>query len=394
MNKNRFLGSILPVLIMYLSFNSLLLAQNHVVNFHLEGIEYDSLYIYGIDVHAQKIKIPGRQKDRNVWTFSIPDSIYNIVPQFQLAPKSADLKKYILYEIEFDCVINKDTLKTLVMNFNDKDSIVQAKYAGRSSQDSTYIIIKKKGERILVKAAEMRDRFLVSTEDDSDLIIRAKCPTFSCFYNLNGKEDEYEYFLKQYMVLSAKYPDSKYLIINLSQNLTQYKSKNDIVKVFNHLSDRYKQTYWGKRIKQYLNRNVFVNSILPSGETNVPKAIIEDTTKYNLVVFSASWCRPCREEIPLLQKIFSDLHERLDIVYVSIDTPETVDAWKALMRKERIPWRSVLAAKQIEKIKEKYFMEVVPYIILVYPGGIMRKIDIRDDSDRAQLYKLVREQTK
>ena len=112
------------------------------------------------------------------------------------------------------------------------------------------------------------------------------------------------------------------------------------------------------------------------------------------MIFSASWCIPCLEEIPLLKELFNDLHNKLNMVYVSVDEPNTVTEWKNLMQKEQIPWRSVLAENDTKEIMRKYFVDGVPYVILVSPGGLMRKIDIRDDSERAQLYKLVREQTK
>ncbi|MDR0681042.1 MAG: hypothetical protein LBG15_04210, partial [Dysgonamonadaceae bacterium] len=42
----------------------------------------------------------------------------------------------------------------------------------------------------------------------------------------------------------------------------------------------------------YLNSK-FENSILPSWDTGNLEPIIQDTSKYNLVILSASWCGPC-----------------------------------------------------------------------------------------------------
>ncbi|NLI36233.1 MAG: redoxin domain-containing protein [Bacteroidales bacterium] len=74
-----------------------------------------------------------------------------------------------------------------------------------------------------------------------------------------------------------------------------------------------------------------------SANLNNKEQVIIDSKKYNLIVFSASWCGPCREEIPILKHIYNDLNAKLDIVYISIDEAKTVEAWQKLIQMEAIP---------------------------------------------------------
>lgn len=58
---------------------------------------------------------------------------------------------------------------------------------------------------------------------------------------------------------------------------------------------------------------------------------------HTLVIFWASWCKPCREEIPELKK----LHARLagtGVAFVSITIDREKDRWIRALRKENMEW--------------------------------------------------------
>jgi thiol-disulfide isomerase/thioredoxin len=118
--------------------------------------------------------------------------------------------------------------------------------------------------------------------------------------------------------------------------------------------------------------------------------IIQDITKFNLIVFSASWCTPCHKQIPILKEIYNDLQENIEITYISLDEPKSVNKWKELMVKENIPWRSLLAVNDVKAIKNIYNAIVIPYGLLVYPSGKVEVIEVRDPIAKAKLYKLVK----
>ena len=70
---------------------------------------------------------------------------------------------------------------------------------------------------------------------------------------------------------------------------------------------------------------VFNGEILAPGYTggDLPKKLSELKSKYTLVVFGASWCPKCAEEIPLLANNFAKWKQQdIEVVYVSLDVDE------------------------------------------------------------------------
>jgi len=134
-------------------------------------------------------------------------------------------------------------------------------------------------------------------------------------------------------------------------------------------------------------KSSFENMLLPTldGKSNEP--VITDFSKMNLVVFTASWCTPCREEIPLLKEIYNDLKTNLIITYITLDDKKTIETFKDLLRNENIPFRTLLASREDEDIRKKYFIvRGIPHVLLVYPDKRMDIIEIRDGVQKEKLY--------
>ena len=77
--------------------------------------------------------------------------------------------------------------------------------------------------------------------------------------------------------------------------------------------------------------------------------------------FWASWCGPCRKEIPNLKKLYELYKSKgLEIVSVSIDQKE--DAWKKALAEEKLPWPNGLDRAGIA---DSYKVRFIPAIFLV-----------------------------
>ena len=235
------------------------------------------------------------------------------------------------------------------------------------------------------------DEFLFKTQSDQELLssIEDLVCGYTLFDGYNPNKLSYEDNLRCYINLTKKYPDSHALAYELATSLTRFGSRSDVEKVFNCFSDKIKKTYWGEKTGHYLKSSHFSNSILPAWDSDRLEPIVKDTSKYNLICFSASWCSPCHAMIPLLKEVYKDLTGNLEIVYVSIDEPATIEGWKDQMKKEAIPWRSVLAIGDIKGISAKYSVLAIPQLLLVHPNGYSEIIDIRKKEDKEKLYRLV-----
>ena len=96
--------------------------------------------------------------------------------------------------------------------------------------------------------------------------------------------------------------------------------------------------------------------------------------KFVLFDFWATWCEPCKAEIPNLKKIHADLGEEVTVVGINIDSEEkTAKDW---LKENPSTYKQLyLDEEAYEKISTAYGIESVPAIWLVGPDG---KIIARD----------------
>ncbi|GAA4311843.1 hypothetical protein GCM10023149_06930 [Mucilaginibacter gynuensis] len=86
--------------------------------------------------------------------------------------------------------------------------------------------------------------------------------------------------------------------------------------------------------------------------------------KATLVVFWASWCFPCRKEIPALKELYSKYKDKgLSIVSISVD--EKVSAWKKAVSQEKMPWVNLADPGKAAGISTKYNLSGVPAMFLL-----------------------------
>ena len=87
--------------------------------------------------------------------------------------------------------------------------------------------------------------------------------------------------------------------------------------------------------------------------------------KFVLVDFWASWCGPCRAEIPNLKEIYKDYQSKgLQILSVSTDANEK--AWLKAVDKEQMLWKQV---RDTKSVSDSYNITSIPAIFLLDPNG-------------------------
>ena len=90
--------------------------------------------------------------------------------------------------------------------------------------------------------------------------------------------------------------------------------------------------------------------------------------KYVLVDFWASWCGPCRKEMPMVVELSQKYNRKLQIVGYSLD--RDAEAWEKGVEDLKMTWpqMSDVAFWKSEPVKN-YAVPHIPYTILIDPSG-------------------------
>lgn len=89
----------------------------------------------------------------------------------------------------------------------------------------------------------------------------------------------------------------------------------------------------------------------------------------NLLEFWASWCGPCRAEIPHLKNLSSHIDNK-DFNMVSISIDERKTEWEKAMKAEKMNWAQLCDMKGFEgPVSEKYGVYGIPFSVVLDGEG-------------------------
>ena len=93
--------------------------------------------------------------------------------------------------------------------------------------------------------------------------------------------------------------------------------------------------------------------------------------QYNMVEFWASWCGPCRGEIPHLRHvhdIYGKSKDTFNMISVSIDNKES--DWKKALEEESMKWTQLCDLKGWQgEVINKYKIQGVPFCLILDRDG-------------------------
>ena len=96
--------------------------------------------------------------------------------------------------------------------------------------------------------------------------------------------------------------------------------------------------------------------------------------KLCLVDFWASWCGPCKSEIPNLRQVY-DKYTDNGLVMVSVAVWDTPQASRDTAAAYGVCWNQIVDAQNIPT--DLYGIEAIPHIILIGPDGTILKRNLR-----------------
>jgi thiol-disulfide isomerase/thioredoxin len=117
------------------------------------------------------------------------------------------------------------------------------------------------------------------------------------------------------------------------------------------------------------------------GLDGTPVSLLGEVSKSKITVidFWASWCGPCRQEMPFMLELYGKYKDKgLNIIGISLD--EDSDAWKAATQQLNIPWVQMSDLKGWENVIAKHFcVTSIPHTIVVDQQGKILKRGLRSE---------------
>ena len=119
---------------------------------------------------------------------------------------------------------------------------------------------------------------------------------------------------------------------------------------------------------------------LPGIQGNIVK--ISDyisKNKYTLIDFWASWCGPCRAEMPTVVKAYTDYHDKgFEVVGVSLDNDK--EAWLQAIELLRMPWPQMSDLRGWDcEGAQLYNVRSIPSNVLIDQQGNIIAKDLRGE---------------
>jgi peroxiredoxin len=110
-----------------------------------------------------------------------------------------------------------------------------------------------------------------------------------------------------------------------------------------------------------------------------------------LIVFWATWCVPCIEEVPLLKDTYEKFHSRgFDVVGISSDKDEK--ALKNFIQQHNMPWSQYFERQgQENKFNAEFVIDNIPALWLVDKKGNLRETSDAFPDLQAKVEKLLAE---
>jgi thiol-disulfide isomerase/thioredoxin len=107
--------------------------------------------------------------------------------------------------------------------------------------------------------------------------------------------------------------------------------------------------------------------------------------KYVYVDVWATWCGPCRKEIPFLKQVEEKYHgKKIEFVSISVDTAKDHDKWKKMVTDQSLGGVQLFADKDWgSAFVQSYGINSIPRFILIGPDGKIVDADAKRPSDPA-----------
>ncbi|NLP57532.1 TlpA disulfide reductase family protein [Lutibacter sp. B1] len=197
---------------------------------------------------------------------------------------------------------------------------------------------------------------------------------------------------KAYFILDKEEYDNK--ISEAKSMLASYKEKAvDLDSIVEMMYDRNEKMFFGyldsnydkmhetlKRLAKGTVSPIFENyENFKGGKTSLSDL----KGKYVYIDVWATWCAPCKAEIPYLKELESEFNgKNIEFVSISVDKDNAYETWKQMVKEKELKGVQLFADNNFESdFIVAYGINAIPRFILLDPDGKIVDADVYRPSD-------------
>ncbi|MGN6420389.1 MAG: redoxin domain-containing protein [Pseudobacter sp.] len=169
-------------------------------------------------------------------------------------------------------------------------------------------------------------------------------------------------------VLLELQPDSKKAMAIVDKAAAQLGEKSLVIQAARKLNKN-QEMMINARKNQLVGKDYYdFSAVTLTGDSTRISQLMKEN-KYTLVQFWASWCVPCRKEIPLLKKMFAENQGKgFGIIAFSLDDNKI--AWTKASEKENFSWPNISDLKAFSSvIVKEYKINGIPANVIIDQHG-------------------------